>query len=567
MYVLIALGSLSAYLYSVATWLTHSNHDSPLYFETGATIITLLLLGNIIEQRSLKKTQSSIDALTRLQPQSAFLIEEALTANERTKEIPVNALRPNDLVFIPQGGSIPADGSIYEGYATVDESSMTGESLPIEKQTNDQVFAGSVITDGSLKIIVQQSGEETLLSRMIDMVRKASKRKPSIQRFGDKVSSIFVPVVIGIALLTFTIWYFLLGHEVYQAIMAAVAVLVISCPCAMGLATPTAVAVGIGKAARQGILIKGGDTLERLSEVKTVVFDKTGTLTDGKLSVTGINYLADKELVDFLLGTLEQYSTHPVAVALAAKFSDAASTGLIRFKEIKEEKGMGIRALDLEGNTYIAGSYRIASHLTRDDSHVVYLVKNDVLLATIDFDDTPRQGAAETIKALQQAGINTIMLSGDSDSRCKKLAELIGIKEYYGGQLPTQKTEFIRQLQQKEKVAMIGDGINDSPSLAESWIGISMGNGTQIAMQSADLILLRSDDLRIFLKARGIAAATLKTIRQNLFWALVYNVIAIPIAATGLLSPMLASLSMAFSDVVVIGNSLRLRFTAIFGSR
>ena len=565
--VLIAIGSVSAYLYSVATWQFHSGHGTPLYFETGATIITLLLLGNIIEQRSLKKTQSSIDALTRLQPQQAFLIEEAMTANERTREIPVQSLQVNDLVFIPQGGRIPADGIVYEGSGVVDESSMTGESLPAEKSADASVYAGTVLTDGSLKIIVQQSGDDSLLSRMIDMVRKASKRKPSIQRFGDRVSAVFVPVVIGLAVLTFCIWYFLLDRNAGEAIMSAVAVLVISCPCAMGLATPTAVSVGIGKAARQGILIKGGDTLERLSEIKTVVFDKTGTLTNGKLAISKINYEGDKELIDFLLGTLEQYSTHPVAVAISNHFSAAASTGKVRFKEIKEDKGIGIRASDMDGNTYLAGSYRIASHLTKDDTHVVYLLKNDILLATVDLDDAPRKGAKETIAALHEEGIRTILLSGDSESRCRKLAEQLNIREVYASKLPTQKTELIREWQKVSKVAMIGDGINDAPSLAEAWIGISMGNGTQVAMQSSDLILLKSQDLRIFLKARSIAKSTLKTIRQNLFWALIYNVVAIPFAAFGLLSPMIASLSMAFSDVVVIGNSLRLRFTTIFGER
>jgi Cu+-exporting ATPase len=565
--VLIAIGSLSAYLYSVAIWQLHGNHNAPLYFETGATIITLLLLGNIIEQRSLKKTQSSIDELTQLQPLHAFLIEDAMTSNEKTREIPVQSLKVNDLVFIPQGSRIPADGIVYEGTGVVDESSMTGESLPAEKSTDDSVFAGTVLTDGSLKMIVQQSGEESLLSRMIEMVRKASKRKPSIQRFGDRVSAVFVPVVIGLALLTFCIWYFIMDRNAGEAIMSAVAVLVISCPCAMGLATPTAVSVGIGKAARQGILIKGGDTLERLSEIKTVVFDKTGTLTDGKLTISKINYHGDKELIDFLLGTLEQYSTHPVAVAISCHFSAAASIGKIRFKDIKEDKGIGIRATDSDGNTFIAGSFRIAAHLTTDDTHVVYLLKNDTLLATVDLDDSPRAGALETIAALQKEGIRTILLSGDSESRCRKLAGLLNISEVYASKLPTQKTELIREWQKEGKVAMIGDGINDAPSLAEAWIGISMGNGTQVAMQSSDLILLKSQDLRIFLKARKIAAATLKTIRQNLFWALIYNLVAIPFAAFGLLSPMIASLSMAFSDVVVIGNSLRLRFTAIFGER
>jgi Cu+-exporting ATPase len=416
-------------------------------------------------------------------------------------------------------------------------------------------------------MIVQQSGNDTLLSRMIDMVRKASQRKPSIQRFGDRVSSVFVPVVIGIAVITFVIWFFILQAPVNIALMSSVAVLVISCPCAMGLATPTAVAVGIGKAARQGILIKGGDTLERLSQTDTIVFDKTGTLTDGKLRVSKINYHAEKQLVDFLLATMEQYSTHPVAAAIVDHYSDSNVNVHLRFREILEEKGIGVKATDLNGNEYIAGSYRVASHLTNDDSHLVYLLKNSELLATADLDDFPRKGAKETVDVLKESGMRVILLSGDSESRCRKLAAQLNITEVFAQQLPDQKTALIREWQKTGKVTMVGDGINDAPSLAEAWVGVSMGSGAQVAMQSSDLVLLHHDDLRVFIKAITIAKATLTTIRQNLFWALIYNVIAIPVAATGMLSPLIASLSMAFSDVVVIGNSLRLRFTAIFGTR
>lgn len=563
--VLIATGSLSAYFYSVVLWMmATSGSVHSLYFETGATIVTLVLLGNIIEHRSLKRTRSAMEDLTRLQPQSALLIHEALTANEHTAEVDASKLKLNDLVLIPEGSRVPADGSIYFGSGVIDESAMTGESIPVSKNENDQVLAGTVLMDGTIKIIVSKSGTETVLSRMIEMVRTATLRKPVIQKFGDRVSARFVPVVLMLSVITFLLHYFIGHHTVALSLMSAVAVLVISCPCAMGLATPTAVAVGVGRAAKLGILIKGGDVLERLTMADTFVFDKTGTLTKGRLRIKHIEYYSDKHLAEFLLGRLEQHSTHPAAKPIADAFQQVAALNDIRFKRISEIKGVGVECEDAEGNIYRAGSFRVASAITSDDTHQVYLVKNNELLATVDLEDEVRESAVEVFKYLKSQGKKLIILSGDSHVRVAELASSLGADEYYAGQMPDEKSAVIRELQKHSKVAMVGDGINDAPSLAEAFVSISPGSGTQIAMKSSDMILMGQDPLSQIKTSLAVADHTLKTIRQNLFWALIYNVIAIPVAAFGLLSPIIASLSMAFSDVVVIGNSVRLRFKRIF---
>lgn len=564
--VLIATGSITAFIYSCLGWYFYfgnANIHHFIFFETTATIISLVLLGNIIEQKSLVKTQSALLELTKLQPQIAHRITEALTVDEHIKDISVDQLKINDLVLVKNGERIPADGQIYWGHATIDEASMTGESIGVEKTENDQVLAGTTILDGSIKFFVQKAGNETVLSAMIDLVKRASSRKPQIQRIGDLVSSRFVPIVILISLLTFTISYFFTNVDLQHAILRSVAVLVISCPCAMGLATPTAVSVGIGRAAKSGILIKGGDSLERLSEIDTIVFDKTGTLTEGKLRIKSFNVIKEKVLVEFLLGTLEQHSSHPVAQILSKTFSNSIPPYSIQFTEIKEEKGIGIFAIDKNNNHYVVGSNRCLKESTVDKSHQVYILKNDEVLATIDLEDSPKDGIKMMVDYFRSKNIKTILLSGDSEERCEGLAIEYKISTVYANKLPIEKIEIIRELQKSSKVAMVGDGINDAPSIAESWIGISMGSGTQVAINSSDIILLNHLNLSIVVKAHQIALATLKTIRQNLFWALIYNIIAIPVAAFGFLSPMIASFSMAFSDVIVIGNSLRLKLKKI----
>ena len=555
--VLIALGSLTAFIYSTAGWLLFSDMKY-MFFETSATIITLVLLGNIIEERSLKKTHTALEALTKIQPPFARRIMDALTEKEKTVEVDSNLINPNDLVLINTGDKIPVDGQIYWGNAVVDESAMTGESLPLDKTINDQVLAGTIVIDGTIKVIVQKSGASTILSQMIEMVKNAAFNKPSIQRIGDKISAKFVPIVILISILTFFLSVYIFKIEVKPALLNSIAVLVISCPCAMGLATPTAVAVGIGRAARNGILVKGGDVLERLSEIDVIVFDKTGTLTEGNIKIENINYLGDENEINSVLFSLEQHSSHPIAKSIISFLESADKNYKVKFNFINELKGIGVNAIDEFENKYLITSFKYAFKFTEENNHQVYLLKNEKLIATIDVSDTIKSSAKNTIEFFKSKGIKTILLSGDSVSKCKSTSDLLVMDEFHAEKLPTEKTEFIKQLNIKSKVAMVGDGINDAAAISAAYVGIAMGKGTDLAIATSDIVLINSKEINGIQDAYALSISTIKTIKSNLFWALIYNVVAIPIAAFGLLSPMIGSLSMAFSDVVVIGNSLRL---------
>ncbi len=565
--VLITVGASSAFIYSLIAiflfWGEKKVNDY-LFFETAATIITLVLLGNLIEQRSLRRTTTALDALIRLQPQTAKRIIDALTDNERSEEVLSKNLKLHDLVLINTGERIPVDGRIYWGSATIDESAMTGESVPSDKSENDTVLAGTIISKGSIKVISDKVGNDTVLNHIIEQVKQATMHKPNIQRLGDVVSAWFVPVVIVFSISTFLISYFVADVTLQQSFLSSIAVLVISCPCAMGLATPTAVAVGIGRAARDGILIKGGDTLEKFANIKTMVLDKTGTLTNGKFSITNINYLhQDKELIHYLIAQLEQHSTHPIGKALVEQIKPKEGAVKINFKFIEEEKGFGVKAGDLEGNIYSIGSFATVKDFTTDDTHQVYLNKNKELLATIDLSDTLREDAIATIEYFRSQNVKLVLLSGDNANNCERIARQLNITTVYFGHLPHEKTTIISKLKIEGLLAMAGDGINDAPSLTLADVGVTFRAATQIAIQSADIVLMNESDLFSICGAHQLAKATLKTIKQNLFWALIYNIVAIPIAAFGLLSPMIGSLSMAFSDVVVIGNSLRLRIRRI----
>ena len=558
--VLISLGSGSAFIYSCIEWsMMHKDAAPPhLYFETAATIITLLLLGNLIERRSLKSTQAGLEALVRIQPDKAQRIVDPMTDRERTETVDSSQLRTNDLILIPTGTRIPADGLVYEGSADIDTSLMTGESVLRSVVVNDTVLSGTVVSDGYLKIIVQHAGSETALSRMIDTVRSSALRKPAIQRSGDRLSAVFVPVVIGLALITFCLNYWMLDYDAGESLLRSVAVLVISCPCAMGLATPTAVSVGIGKAARQGILVKGGDTLERMSQVRTVVFDKTGTLTEGRMSIDQLHYWGEEKSIQGLIGTLEQYSTHPYAQALTTAYGNLPLPADIRFRDIREVKGKGVEAYSTDERCYRIGSAVFAGGSKADPAYQVFLSCDGTTLASIRFSDTIREEAAHSIGQLKALGLNVVMLSGDRLEHCLDIAKKTGITEVHGEKLPEEKAAIIKKLQEAGPVAMVGDGINDSAAMAIADVGIAMGKGTSIAIKTAEVVLMNSQPLNSLTVLRLLSIDTLRTIRQNLGWALAYNLVAIPMAATGMLSPLLASLSMAFSDVVVIGNSLRL---------
>lgn len=567
--VLIMLGSGAAFFYSLYGTIFRSgapDAEQYMFYETSATIITFLLVGNVIEKRSLKKTQSAIAELTKIQPLIAHKIDNALTNEERVREIPADHLHVNDLILIQHGERVPADGLIYEGNAVLDESMMTGESLPVSKSINDYVLAGTILQEGNLKVIVQKVTADTVLSKMIETVKKSVSRKPVIQKTGDKVSEVFVPVVVLISLLVFLYYTLLTDVSVSTALLRSIAILVISCPCAMGLATPTAVAVGIGRSARNGILVKGGDTLERLSSISTIVFDKTGTLTTGKIRLKDEQLFREAVFAKSLTGLLEQYSSHPFAKLLSTLYSGHPFDNTISFEEIKEIPGKGVKAtVKGSAETYYIGTREFTGALDVPDHYQVYLTNGHQTYAAWSFEDTIRPEAREVISYLKQSGLKTVLLSGDKLEVCQDIARKTGIDTVYAGKLPHEKAILIQELSAHQQLAMVGDGINDAAALATSSVGIAMGGGADISIKTADIVLLDKKDLFSLVAVRNLSKMTLTTIRQNLGWALAYNVIAIPLAGMGYLSPILASLSMAFSDVVVIGNSIRLNFRKLPG--
>jgi len=555
--VLIFTGSSAAFFYSIYGWLinygTLAVHHY-LFFETSATIITLVLLGNVLEHKSVKKTTTAIGDLTAIQKVIAKKeIEGKIT------EVNFEDIRVNDILIINSGDKIPTDGIIISGTSYIDESMITGESIPIDKTTGDEVIGGTIITDGNLKIKATKIGDDTLLSQIIELVKNAQNNKPNIQKLGDQVSAVFVPVVLTISLATFFIGHYFFNIEIQDAFLRAIAVLVISCPCAMGLATPTAVMVGIGRAAKNGILIKGGDTLEKLASIKTIVFDKTGTLTTGKFIVSQFTVLdGDENDVKNIIYNIEQHSSHPIAKSLCNAFKENSS--LLKLSDITEEKGISISA-NIDDNIYTIGSSKIYSSPEKYD---LFVLKNKELIATLNISDELKTNTDLVISSLHKRGYTTTLLSGDKKEKCNQIASELGIITTYSEQLPQDKITKIEELVSSNKTAMVGDGINDAPALAKATIGISLGNATQIAIQSADVVLLNNEDLSQLPQTMQIGKHTLLTIKQNLFWAFAYNIVAIPIAVMGLLNPMWGALFMAFSDVIVIGNSIRLRYKNIF---
>jgi Cu+-exporting ATPase len=547
--VLIFIGSTSAFVYSLVGTIQNLGEQYQFY-ETCATIITLVLLGNVFEKRSVNQTTSAVKDLVKFQQVNANRIVDG------TLEV-INArdVRAGDTLIVNHGDKIPVDGDILEGNASVDEAMLTGESVPVDKEKYDKVIGGTIVVNGNFRMIATKVGSNTVLSQIIELMKKAQAAKPPVQKLGDKVASIFVPAVILIALVTFVATYFLTDKGLQVSLMNAIAVLVISCPCAMGLATPTAVMVGLGRAAKNGILIKGGDTIEAVANTKYVVFDKTGTLTTGKFSINDIKVEdgVDLEHIRGIIVAIEERSNHPIAKSLVDGLKDLPKSKLI-LRSVTEEKGLGMRADDVEGNHYFLGTGKTA---TENDFNLS-LYKNQVLLAQIAIDDTIKSEAASLVTQLKAMGIVPVLLSGDRNNRCLKVAKAIGITEVHGEKLPDEKLSVIDIYKQKGKTVMIGDGINDAPALTKADVGVSMNDASQIAIQSARVILLNTD-LGSVVKFLQISKHTLLTIKQNLFWAFAYNVIAIPVAALGFLNPMVGAFIMAFSDVVVIGNSLRLK--------
>lgn len=558
--VLVFIGSSAAFFYSIIGWYLHPEHAHEyLFFETTASIITLVLAGNFLEEYSVRSTASSIKDLMKYQKTKAKIIFTDSIGKETIQEIDNEYVKVNDVLQVNTGDKIPVDGEIIVGKGMLDESMMTGESLPVLKSISENVIGGTILHEGSIRMKATAVGSGTALANIIKLVNQAQAAKPAMQRLADKISAIFVPTVIAIAILTYVVNHYYLQLSVEISIMRSIAVLVISCPCAMGLATPAAVMVGLGRAARNGILIKGGDTLEKFKDIKQFVFDKTGTLTTGKLIIdTFSSTLSDYEFKKIVV-SLEQHSSHPIAKSILANWT---IENTISFSNIEEEKGIGIHASDLENNIWTIGSYRILEEKTDEKRHDLYLLKNKLLVGWIDLKDELREGTKEVIATLNNEGYKTILLSGDRKEKCERIASELNIQEVYSEFLPHEKMQQLDSLMAIAPTAMVGDGINDAPSLAKATIGISLSDATHIAMQSANVILLKNN-LSNLPMAIGLGKHTFMTIKQNLFWAFFYNVIAIPVAAAGLLTPTWGAAIMGLSDVVLIINSLRLRYKKV----
>jgi len=605
MNVLIALGSTAAFVYSLVGTLLQLGPDY-LFYETTASIITIVFLGYYLEDASVQATQRSLNKLAATQKTMATMIAFDDQHQEVLFPVENKQLRSGDLILIRTGEQVPADCKILWGEAGADESIITGESLPIDKKQKDTLVGGSLLVAGSVKAQVTAAYADSVLAGIVKLVRQAQGEKPPIQQLADKISAIFVPAVLVLSLIAFfgNYWY---AHEAGPALMRGIAVLVIACPCAMGLATPAAIAVGLGRGAKNGILFRNARHLEAFRRIRKVVFDKTGTLTTGEFVVS--NWQADASLspqqFQEIVFSLEKYSAHPIAKSITREWKvrpmgsgekiahgpNTANDGkpssellrdapprsqpsadasvvasgpvvrsqpsAMRWNKVEEVKGLGMRGETSEGDVYWAGSYKVASELTGDDTHNVYIVRNDRLLGFIDVTDAIRPEAAGVIAWLHARGIHTTLLSGDRLKPCLRLAENLGIKEVLAEQTPGQKLQQITRLNDEMPVAMVGDGVNDAPALARATIGISMSEASGLAVETADVVLM-NHGLRHLPDALGLGRQTFSTIRGNLFWAFFYNIVAIPVAAFGLLTPALAALVMGLSDVVLVLNSLRL---------
>ncbi len=581
MNVLIALGAVAAFGYSLYGTLI-GEAAQYMFYETTATILTLVFLGNWMEDKSVETTQAALKKLAVSQKVMANMIAYDDQHQEHIFPVESSHLKVGDLLLIKSGETVPMDCKILWGEASVNEAIISGESAPVDKKMNDKLIGGSMLDNGTLKAYVTAVGEDTVLANILKMVKEAQTEKPPIQQLADKISAIFVPVVISIAVLTFLGNYFFANQPFSNSLLRSIAVLVISCPCAMGLATPAAIAVGLGRAAKNGILFKNAKSLELFNSISQVVFDKTGTLTTGQFSIAGFQVI-DRETSDVnrehdsltsshdsrltsheeafkrIAYSLEKYSSHPIAKAIAKEWKTKDE---IRWEKIEEVKGLGMKAVDKEGNEYIAGSYKTAEAFTKDRSHNIYLIKNKELIGTIDVTDEIRPEAKEVVTLLKIKGIKTILLSGDQKEKCEQVASVLGIEEVYAEQTPQQKLEKIAALNHLAPTAMVGDGINDAPALAKATVGISLSDASQIAMQSAQVVLM-NHGLQNLPLSLGLGKHTYITIKENLFWAFAYNIVAIPVAAFGFLNPTFGALVMGLSDVVLAINSVRLNFKKV----
>jgi len=555
MNVLIALGATAAFVYSLAGTLMNSG-ESNIYYETAAAIITLVFFGNYLEERSLQTTQRTLSKLVKTQKVTANMI----AFDDQHQEIifPVDSLqlKSGDLLLIRSGEQVPADAKILWGEGQVDEAIITGESMPLDKKPKDSVIGGSLLTDGILKVQVTAAAKDSVLSNMIDLVKRAQSDKPQIQLLADRISAVFVPAVIGVALICFFLNNYYL-HDLSSSIMRSIAVLVIACPCAMGLATPAAIAVGLGRAAGNGVLFRNADSLEIFGKIRQVVFDKTGTLTTGSFSIKEFKILdntMDETEFKKIFFSLEKYSSHPIARSLTQYWRGRSE---IRWKKIEEIKGQGMMATTMDGDEFKAGSAAFTGVVHSDADHSLLMTKNNQLVGWVDMQDEIRPEAKEVVSYFKKRNIRTILLSGDRKQKCADVATALGIDEVIAEQTPLQKLQQVEKLNSLVPTAMVGDGINDAPAIAKASLGISMSEATQIAMQTADVVLMNSGLKKLPL-AMQLGSNTFLTIRQNLFWAFFYNILAIPVAGFGLLTPGIAAAAMALSDLVLLINSSRL---------
>lgn len=577
---LVALSTGIAYLFSVFNmlfadfWHQRGLH-AHVYFEAAAVIIAFILLGKLLEEKAKGNTSTAIKKLMGLQPKTVIVI----LADGTEKKMPIEEVNAGDVILVKPGEKIAVDGMVTSGNSYVDESMLSGEPVPVLKTQGEKVFAGTINQKGSFQFEAVKVGKETMLAQIIKMVQDAQGSKAPVQKLVDKIAGIFVPVVIGIAILTFIIWLIFGGENaVVQGLLAAVTVLVIACPCALGLATPTAIMVGVGKGAENGILIKDAESLELAKKVTAIILDKTGTITEGRPQVTGVKWLSDNDMRKDVLLSIEKQSEHPLAEAVVKHLDGVAGTELTQFDSIT---GKGAKA-DYQSVTYFVGNKKLlaennisidASLQTQADDWgtqsktVIWFSNSQQALAVIAISDQIKATSVEAIKEMQEMGIDLYMLTGDNEATAKAIAEQTGILHYKAEVMPQHKADFVKELQKQGKVvAMVGDGINDSTALATADVSIAMGKGSDIAMDVAKMTIISSDLTKIP-QAIRLSKQTVATIKQNLFWAFIYNLIGIPLAAgilypiNGfLLDPMIAGAAMALSSVSVVSNSLRLKW-------